>query len=117
MSEIRLQTNFPHHDREDWRALAEKGLRSAAFDTLESETEDGLRRGPLFDACDRPETSASLTRSDDPSRDGRPWHICAPVELDDLDTANGQLLEDLKGGASAVRIGNVPVSRRADLRR
>ncbi|MEL6686328.1 MAG: methylmalonyl-CoA mutase family protein [Pseudomonadota bacterium] len=117
MSEIRQATSFPDVSREDWKALAEKGLRGAAFETLISETEDGLKRGPLFDQSDRSDTHAALSRSDEPLLDGRPWHMCAPVEDSDIDFANTQLLEDLKGGASAVRIGNMPITRRADLRR
>lgn len=117
MSEIRQETEFSPVTREDWRALAEKGLRGATFETLISNTEDGLTRGPLFDRSDRPDHTAPLSRIDQPLLEGRPWHICAPVSDPDIDFANAQLLEDLKGGASAVRIGQTPIRRRADLRR
>ena len=117
MSEIRQETEFPAVTREDWRALAEKGLRGAPFDSLISKTEDGQPRGPLFDQADRPDSTGPLSRIDAPLLEGRPWHVCAPVDDGDIDFANTQLLEDLKGGASAVRIGQTPVTRRADLRR
>lgn len=117
MSEIRQETEFPNVTREDWRALAEKGLRGDPFESLISQTEDGLTRGPLFDRSDKPDHTTQLSRIDQPLLEGRPWHVCAPIEDPDIDFANTQLLEDLKGGASAVRIGQTPISRRADLRR
>ncbi len=114
---MKLQDDFPDHDRRDWRALADKGLRGADFETLISRTENGLQRGPLFDAAQRPQTHAALTGPDSPLLAGRPWHVCAPVTDPDLHFANMQLLDDLKGGASAIRIGSLPITRRADLRR
>lgn len=117
MSEPSLKTDFPTHEREDWRVLAEKGLRGASFDTLISTTEDGLARGPLFDAASRPSEHAPLARTDAPKLHGRTWHVCAPVTDSDLGFANTQLLADLSGGASAVRIASTGISRRADLKR
>ena len=117
MNALELADDFPDYTRADWRALAEKGLRVADFDTLVSETESGLRRGPLFDAALRPETAVPLGSDPAPLLEGRPWHVCAPVTDPDFAYANAQLLEDLEGGASAVRIGDLPISRRADLKR
>ena len=94
-------TQFP---RDIWRELAEKALRGAEFDTLIRQTEDGIQRGPLSDASDRPENISALPRSAPPLLAGRPWHICAPVRDPDIKFANAQLLRDLKGGASAARI-------------
>lgn len=117
MTDLRLHNDFPDHSRDDWHRLAEKGLRGADFDTLLSETEDGLRRGPLFDQEARPDDHAPLPRTDTPLLDGRPWHICAPVTDPDIGFANHQLLADLTGGASAVRINTDAVTRRVDLKR
>ena len=114
--DLQLQMDFPDATRQDWRALAEAGLRGKAFEALVSETEDGLRRGPLFDADERPE-AAALPAPDAPMLDGRAWHVCAAVNDPELEHANRQLLDDLRGGASAVRIDRVPLARRADLRR
>lgn len=116
MSDLSLHKDFAARTREDWRKLAEAGLRGADFDTLESLTEDGLPRGPLFDASDRPEANA-LPGSHAPLLDGRPWHVCATVSGGDLDFANAQLLDDLRGGASAVRVEGLSLTRSADLRR
>ena len=116
MAELRLQDDFPERDYEDWKALAEAGLRGKAFDTLVSRTESGLRRGPLFDDAMRPDPVA-LGGMAAPLLEGRAWHVCASVGDADLAFANAQLLDDLLGGASAVRIGSVGVGRRADLKR
>ena len=90
--------------RDIWHENAQKALRGADINSLTQQTADGLTRGPLSDASDRPEDFAALPRSAQPLLDGRPWHICAPVRDPDLKFANGQLLRDLKGGASAARI-------------
>ncbi|MGJ8560956.1 MAG: methylmalonyl-CoA mutase family protein [Litorimonas sp.] len=117
MTELILQSDFPNHSRKDWRNLAEKGLRDADFATLSSETEDGITRGPLFDADTRPDDHARHPRGDAPLLSGRPWHICAPVMDRDAAFANAQLLADLKGGASAVRLMGQALNRKADLKR
>lgn len=117
MTELTLQSDFPDHTREDWRTIAEKGLRGADFTTLQSDTEDGLTRGPLFDASARPDSHAALPRTDAPLLADRAWHICAPVLDRDAGFANQQLLADLKGGASAVRMMGKALNRKADLKR
>ena len=117
MAELRLETEFPEHDAADWRAKASAGLRGAPFESLVGHTPDGLVRGPLFDADARPRATARLDGPGAPHLDGRAWHVCAPVADADLAFANAQLLEDLKGGASAVRVCTPGVTRRADLKR
>lgn len=117
MDDLQLHDQFTESSRNDWRALAEKGLRGAAFESLTSVTEDGISRGPLFDAGDRPDAHAPLPRSGAPLRDGRAWHMAAPVLDRDNAHANTQLLDDLKGGCSAVYIDGGTTARRADLRR
>lgn len=117
MTELRLQSDFDPATYADWREKAEAGLRGAGFETLISQTEDGIERGPLFDLNQRPEDHVALARLGGPMLEGRPWHICAPVTDPDLAFANEQLLDDLKGGASAVRIETSAIDRRADLKR
>jgi methylmalonyl-CoA mutase len=117
MTDIAQQNDFADVSRQDWERLAEKGLKGAEFVSLISHTEDGLVRGPLFDRADRPDHIVPHTRSDAPLLDGRPWHICATVSDPEPEFANAQLLDDLKGGASAVRFGSVKTDRRADVRR
>ena len=116
MAELRLHDDFPDRDYAEWEQLAVKGLRGAGFDSLVSRTEDGLTRGPLFDADARPKPAA-LHHAPAPLLEGRGWHVCAVAADDDTGFANAQLLEDLLGGASAVRVETHAISRRADLKR
>lgn len=118
MSNLTLKTSFPPNSSIDWNGLVEKGLRGTAFETLERKTEDGINRGPLMRADDLPPSLAALGRTDLPLLDNRGWHIAAPVRDPDLSHANTQLLEDLKGGASAVRIeSNLDLSTRNKFKR
>lgn len=104
MSNLKLTQAFPATTETQWQALVEKGLRGANFESLLRFTEDGLERGPLSTAADLPENLAALPRAGAPLLDGRPWHITAPVRDPDISHANSQALEDLTGGASALRI-------------
>ncbi len=118
MSDLTVKTDFPSRSSEDWHALVSKGLRGAAFETLKRETEDGIIRGPLTGADELPPSLASLGRTDLPLLEGRGWHIAAPVRDPDLRHANNQLLEDLKGGASALRFEDgLNLSTQSDLKR
>ena len=118
MSDLPLKTNFPTEVTVDWRALAEKGLRGKTVESLMRKTEDGINRGPLTCAEDLPPALAVLARTNLPLLDDRAWHIAAPVRDSDIGHANTQLLEDLKGGASAIRIENsLNLSNRSDLKR
>lgn len=117
MTELQLQTEFPDYSREDWHSLAKGGLRGAKFDTLISQTEDSLTRGPLFSAVERPADHSPLPRRGAPLLEERPWHICASISDADLAFSNEQALADLKGGASAVRIARPGFTRRAEVRR
>ncbi len=104
MSKLTLADNFPPSRHEDWQTLVEKGLKGANFDSLIKTTDDNLPRGPLSTAAHRPDTIAALPRAGAPLLEGRPWHITAPVRDPDITFANTQMLEDLNGGASAIRI-------------
>lgn len=105
--------------RNQWEALVERGLRGGRLSDLVKHTEDGIIRGPLRLAADRPEDISPCPRFGAPLLDGRPWHICAPVRDPDVAFANGQLLEDLKGGASAIRIelDDLKLSNTSDVKR
>lgn len=104
MSKLRLTEDFPATTEADWQTLVEKGLRGADFDSLTRKTDDGLIRGPLSTAAQRPNDIAALPRAGAPLLDGRPWHVTALVRDPEIAHANKQLLEDLTGGASALRI-------------
>ena len=113
---------FPPATPADWRAAVEWHLKGAGVGSLERETAGGIVRGPLFTRTDLPEALAPLSSDAPPgARESFPWRLLAPVRDPDLAFANGQLLDDLRGGASGLRIcageGEVPVTTRADLRR
>lgn len=118
MSDLNMKTDFTSKSIMDWKELVEKGLRGNPFDSLVRITEDGIKRGPLKHAGDLPDALTPLARTDLPLTQGRAWHIAAPVRDPDLTHANQQLLEDLKGGASFIRIENHDrINNRADLKR
>ncbi|WP_026940797.1 methylmalonyl-CoA mutase family protein [Hellea balneolensis] len=104
MSNFELTDNFPSSSQESWQALVEKGLRGADLDSLMRITDDGLARGPLSTLNERPQDIAALPRAGAPLLEGRAWHITAPVQDPEIAHANKQALEDLTGGASALRI-------------
>jgi len=115
MSDLELTQDFPAATKSDWLALVEKGLRGAEYDSLTRKTEDGIERGPLSTAEDLPADIAPLPRAEAPLLEGRPWHITAPVGDPDIGHANKQMLEDLTGGASAVRLQVAPHGYGVDL--
>ena len=104
MSKLSLTHNFPATSEANWRTLVEKGLRGTEFDSLTHNTDDGFIRGPLSSKKHRSEDIAPLSRVGAPLLEGRPWHITAPVRDPEIAHANKQILEDLEGGASALRI-------------
>jgi len=118
MSNLAPKIDFNSQTTEDWTSLVERGLRGTPLEALNRETEDGIRRGPLIRKADLPSKLSPLGRTDLPLLDGRSWHIAAPVRDPDLAHANAQLLEDLKGGASAIRFeGGIDLSSQHNLKR
>jgi methylmalonyl-CoA mutase len=103
MPNLPQKHDFDSPTLKDWTSLVERGLRGTPLEALNRETEDGIRRGPLMRKADLPPVVSSLRRTDLPQLDERSWHIAVPVRDPDLAHANSQLLEDLKGGASAIR--------------
>jgi len=104
MSKLELNHDFSARSQSDWEALVEKGLRGAELESLTRTTDDGFVRGPLSTVNERPENITALPRIGAPLLENRPWHITAPVRDPDIAHANKQALEDLGGGASALRI-------------
>ena len=104
MLDLQFTQNFAEKSKADWDALVKKGLRGADFETLLKITDDNIVRGPLSTSEDLPKNIAPLPRAGAPHLDGRPWHITAQVSDPEIAYANTQALEDLGGGASALRI-------------
>jgi len=112
MAELKLSEKFPQARREDWEALVEKGLKSAGFESLVQKTDDLIPRGPLSSLHDRPDNMALQARGPVPLLDDRPWHIASPVRDPEISFANNQLLKDLEGGTSALRLTLDPTGTR-----
>ena len=121
MPDLNLTDAFPDYDQDAWQALAEKGLRDADFSSLVKKTDDNIPRGPLATAADLPNSIAALPRAGAPLLDGRPWHITTQMRDTNIAFANQQALEDLTGGASALRLSlcarGVGVKTKNDLKR
>lgn len=121
MSDLKLNSEFETPSRQDWETLVKAGLKGLDIDTLVQETDDGLAKGPLSTRADRPDALSFLPPTPSPLLAGRAWHICAPIRDADIAFANKQLLDDLKGGASALDItlgeGAINLRHSADLKR
>lgn len=95
-----LSSDFPAPSLADWRALAEKGLRGAPFETLVGRTADGLAIQPLYVADpDRPVLRARPGLSGDSAR---PWDLRAVIDHPDPARANALAHEALAGGAASL---------------
>jgi len=118
MSDVTPKIDFDSQTAKEWASLVEQGLRGTPLEALKRETDDGIRRGPLMRSVDLPPALTALGRTDLPLLENRSWHIAAPVRDPDLTAANSQLLEDLKGGASAIRFeSGIDLSSRNNLKR
>ena len=110
---------FPPATAADWRALVEKTLKDAPFESLQRTTLEGLPIAPLYEAGH--EGPKFTPRPHDAER---PWELRAAVAHPDPARARADLLTDLEGGAASglVRLdptgaGGVAVGSAADLAR
>lgn len=89
-----LSAAFPAASESDWRALVEKTLKDATFDSLTRRTAEGLPIQPLYEQAPGPAVFAVR-----PHDAERPWDIRALIAHPDPARANADLLRDLEGGA------------------
>ena len=94
-----LTAAFPPASAADWRALVEKTLKDAPFESLQRRTAEGLPIAPLYEGVG--EAPAFTTRPFDADR---PWDIRGRVTHPDAAQANADLLTDLEGGAASALI-------------
>ncbi len=90
--------DFPERSLSNWRAVAEKALKGAAFDAaLVSHTDEGVAYGPMHE---RHRNAEALPRCN-PSA---PWRIVQ--RIDDTDTARAaeQVSDDIANGATGVSL-------------
>ena len=91
--DLALARDFPAATREAWRALVERVLKGAAFDTLVARSADGIAIEPLYAGA---REDAGIA-----TRQGR-WQVMARVDHPDPSAANAQALEALEGGADGL---------------
>jgi len=106
--------DFPKVTEGKWRENVEKFIKGADFDeTLVSRSEDGIAKGPLFTKLDT--TSATpIFKSNAPHLDDRTWHVSSFIQYPDVKI---DILEDLKGGASALLIEDDIIRSKSDVER
>ena len=82
-----------------WRALVERGLENAPFDSLVAETLEGLRIQPLY------------TERDRPAERGIPWPPCSPRRVGPAGVSPESLAAHRDAGATLawVTLGEAPL--------
>src|SRR5262245_53221229 len=91
--DLPLAAEFPAATRRQWRALVERVLKGAPFETLTSLTADGLAIEPLYTRAPQGARAAAPTRR---------WQVMGRVDHPDPSAANKQALEELEGGADGL---------------
>ncbi len=125
MSDFSLGDEFPGPDHEDWLDLVEKTLKGAEFNRrLVSHTYDDIRVEPLYyNHNDRPH-DVGVPGEASFRRGGRHASIllCQSFSHPDIDQTNKEILDDLAGGVTAIRLkiddgvsGGIVVNSLSDL--
>lgn len=95
-----ISSDFPAASLADWRALADKSLKGAPFETLVGRTADGLAIQPLYAADPaRAVLRARPGLSGDPAR---PWDLRTLIDHPDPAEANALAHEALTGGGASL---------------
>jgi len=103
-----LAAGFDIATEDAWRALAERTLKGAPFETLVTRTPDGVAIQPLYTPA---EAAAPLVRDPRTEAD-RPWDVRAPVAAANPADANAQALDALAGGAASILVVCDPAAPR-----
>lgn len=110
---------FPPATAADWRALVEKTLKDAPFDSLQRRTLEGLPIAPLYESA-----ASGASFAPRPHDVDRAWDVRAPIACPDPGRARADLLTDLEGGAASALVvidpngaNGVAVGSAADLGR
>ena len=92
-----LAAPFVPASEADWRGRVTAVLKGEPFESLIGRTSDELPIGPLYPRrADAPPVPGM--------RPARPWTIISRVDQPDPETANGQALSDLEGGAGGLTL-------------
>ncbi|MFN3538195.1 MAG: methylmalonyl-CoA mutase family protein, partial [Brevundimonas sp.] len=104
-----LSPDFPVPSLADWRALAEKGLKGAPFETLIGRTADGLAIEPLY-AAD-PERTVLRARPGLSGDRDRPWDLRTLIDHPEPARANALAHDALTNGAASLLLRLDPSGR------
>ncbi|BDA86003.1 methylmalonyl-CoA mutase [Aureimonas sp. SA4125] len=97
MGDNGVATQFADRNEAEWRAVAEKALAGAGFETLVSRSDDGIAYGPLY-----PRRTPAMPIAGRAAGTG--WTIVQPLDDPDPSRANTQALVDLEAGAEALSL-------------
>jgi len=125
MSDFSLGGEFPRPDHGDWLDLVNKTLKGADFDeTLISRTCDGLAIDPLYHEGEQRPHDIGVP-GNVPFRRGpgqTSIHLCQSFSHPDIHQTNKEILEDLAGGVTAIRLkiddgvsGGIVINNLSDL--
>ncbi|MGF1477275.1 MAG: methylmalonyl-CoA mutase family protein [Geminicoccaceae bacterium] len=91
---------FPEPSEQAWRAMVDRGLKGSSFEeTLVRKTDDGLDIQPLYTSSDLPAGTGVA-----PGRRTPTWRIEQCHDHPSPDACNRRILDDLTGGAEAIRL-------------
>lgn len=103
MTEISSLNTFPPKSRDDWRALVDKALKDASFESLVARTHDGLEVQPIYAADKVPAPLSIAGHVKIPAQsDAAGWDIRTLQPHTDPQTTNTAVLDDLTGGANSI---------------
>lgn len=94
-----MSKTFPIPSAAEWRALAEKALKSRPLEGLIHLDADNLPVRPLYAAATGVKPVFTPRSA---GAEGRAWDLRSLVEEDDPAAANSAVLEELEGGAASV---------------
>jgi len=102
---MQLASLFPTVSEETWRSQVDKLLKGRSFDTLLTQTSEGLQLKPLY-AADEAERSGpgAGDRRRGVAGSGGAWQILERVQHPNPKTANAALLAGLSRGATALQL-------------
>jgi len=95
--ELALASEFPPATREQWRKLVAEAVKDASFESLISETYDGVRIEPLGPRKSQAEPVIGR-------KPGAPWAIMQRVDHPGPKAANAEAVQDAANGASGLML-------------
>ncbi|MBO6675100.1 MAG: methylmalonyl-CoA mutase [Rhizobiales bacterium] len=87
-------TGFDQTGFERWKGLVDKALKGASFESLTSQTDEGITLEPIYaPANDQPIAMRA---------GGTPWVVAQRIDHPDAEAAYAQTMAELEGGASGL---------------